>query len=164
MNIEKLSVAAIMRKDAPTVKPSNTLHQLIEFMRKTNHYMLPVVDDDNTLLGIVNYRGILNIFRPFSKSVSEIVERMPFVEKVDDEDLNLDLSPEMGTLILVDDIINTSFVSIQEDKTVREARRIMRLHNVETLPVVSGKKLVGVLSLLDILVFIFKEHDILTSE
>jgi CBS domain-containing protein len=153
-----------MRKDAPTVKPSTTLHQLIEFMRKTNHYMLPVVDDDNTLLGIVNYRGILNIFRPFSKSVSEIVERMPFVEKVDDEDLNLDLSPEMGTLILVDDIVNTSFVSIQEDKSVREARRIMRLHNVETLPVVSGKKLVGVLSLLDILVFIFKEHDILTSE
>jgi CBS domain-containing protein len=164
MNIEKLSVAAIMRKDAPTVKPSTTLHQLIEFMRKTNHYMLPVVDDDNTLLGIVNYRGILNIFRPFSKSVSEIVERMPFVEKVDDEDLNLELSPEMGTLILVDDIINTSFVSIQENKTVREARRIMRLHNVETLPVVSDKKLVGVLSLLDILVYIFKEHDILRSE
>jgi CBS domain-containing protein len=133
-------------------------------MRKTNHYMLPVVDDDNTLMGIVNYRGILNIFRPFSKSVSEIVERMPFVEKVDDEDLNLDLSPEMGMLILVDDIINTSFVSIQEDKSVREARRIMRLHNVETLPVVSGKKLVGVLSLLDILVFIFKERDILKSE
>ncbi|KPL14921.1 hypothetical protein AMJ74_02545 [candidate division WOR_3 bacterium SM1_77] len=164
MNIEKLSVAAIMRRDAPTVKPSTTLHQLIEFMRKTNHYMLPVVDDDNTLLGIVNYRGILNIFRPFSKSVSEIVERMPFVEKVDDEDLNLELSPEMGTLILVDDIINTSFVAIQENKTVREARRIMRLHNVETLPVVSDKKLVGVLSLLDILVYIFKEHDILRSE
>jgi CBS domain-containing protein len=164
MNIEKLSVAAIMRRDAPTVKPSTTLHQLIEFMRKTNHYMLPVIDDDDTLLGIVNYRGILNIFRPFSKSVSEIVERMPFVEKVDDEDLNLELSPEMGTLILVDDIINTSFVSIQENKTVREARRIMRLHNVETLPVVSDKKLVGVLSLLDILVYIFKEHDILRSE
>lgn len=164
MNIEKLSVAAIMRRDAPTVKPSTTLHQLIEFMRKTNHYMLPVVDDDNTLLGIVNYRGILNIFRPFSKSVSEIVERMPFVEKVDDEDLNLELSPEMGTLILVADIVNTSFVSIQENKSVREARRIMRLHNVETLPVVSDKKLVGVLSLLDILVYIFKEHDILTSE
>ncbi|MGB7054700.1 MAG: CBS domain-containing protein [bacterium] len=164
MNIEKLSVAAIMRRDAPTVKPSTNLHQLIEFMRKTNHYMLPVIDDDSTLLGIVNYRGILNIFRPFSKSVSEIVERMPFVEKVDDEDLNLELSPEMGTLILVADIINTSFVSIQEDKTVREARRIMRLHNVETLPVVSDKKLVGVLSLLDILVYIFKEHDILKSE
>jgi CBS domain-containing protein len=126
--------------------------------------MLPVIDEDKTLLGIVNYRGILNIFRPFSKSVSEIVERMPFVEKTDDEDLNLELSPEMGTLILVDDIINTNFVSIQENKTIREARRIMRLHSIETLPVVSDKKLVGVLSLLDILVYIFKEHDILESE
>jgi len=161
MNIEKLSVASVMRRDAPTVKPSTTLQQLIEFMRKTNHYMLPVVDDDNNLLGIVNYRGILNIFRPFSRLVSEIVERMPFVEKNDDEDLNLELSPEMGALILVDDIVNTNYVSIQEVKTVREARRLMRLHNIETIPVVSDKKLVGVLSLLDILVYIFKEHDIL---
>lgn len=161
MNIEKLSVASIMRRDAPTVKPSTTLQQLIEFMRKTNQYMLPVVDDDNNLLGIVNYRGILNIFRPFSRSVSEIVERMPFVEKNDDEDLNLQLSPEMGALILVDDIVNTNYVSIQEDKNIREARRLMRLHNIETIPVVSDKKLVGVLSLLDILVYIFKEHDIL---
>jgi CBS domain-containing protein len=164
MNIEKLSVAMVMRRDAPTVKPSTNLQRLIEFMRKTNHYMLPVVDDDMTLLGIVNYRGILNIFRPFSRSVSEIVERMPFVEKVDDEDLNLELSPEMGTLILVADIINTNFVSIPENSSVHEARRLMRLHNIETIPVVSGKKLVGVLSLLDILVYIFEEHDILTGE
>lgn len=164
MDIEKLSVASVMRRDAPSVSPSTSLKQLIEFMRKTNHYMLPVIDEDRTLLGIVNYRGILSIFRPFSGSVSEIVERMPFVEKIDDEDLNLELSPEMGTLILVADIINTNYVSITEESTVREARRLMRLHNIETLPVVAGKKLVGVLSLLDILVFILKEHEILNSE
>jgi CBS domain-containing protein len=161
MNIQELPVSAVMREDMPTVKPSTTLRQLIEFMRKTNHYILPVIDDDNNLLGVVNYRGILNIFRPFSKSVSEIVERMPFVEKIDDEDLNLHLSPEMGTLILVDDIINTNYVAIEANKTVREARRLMRLHSIETIPVISGKKLVGILSLLDILVYIFKEHDIL---
>jgi CBS domain-containing protein len=161
MNIKELPVSTIMRRDIPTVTPSTTLRQLIEFMRKTNHYILPVIDDDKTLLGIVNYRGILNIFRPFSKSVSEIVERMPFVEKIDDEDLNLHLSPEMGTLILVDDIINTNYVAIEANKTVGEARRLMRLHGIETIPVVSDKRLVGILSLLDILVYIFKEHDIL---
>lgn len=161
MDIEKLAVESVMSRDVPTVKPSTTLIQLTKLMRKTNQHMLPVVDEENNLLGIVNYRGILNIFRPFSKSVSEIVERMPFVEKVDDEDLNLALSPEMGTLILVDDIINTNYISVKETDTVHEARRLMRLHNVEMLPVVSEKKLVGVLSLLDILVYIFKEHDII---
>jgi CBS domain-containing protein len=132
-------------------------------MQKTNRHMAPVVDTDGTLLGIVNYRGILNIFRPFSQSVSEIVERMPFVEKIADEDFNLELSPEMGTLIVVDDIINTKFISIKETDTVREARRLMRLHNVEILPVVAEKKLVGMLSLLDILVYIFKELDIIVK-
>lgn len=161
MDIEKLPVDQVMNRDIVTIKPSSTLRQLIKLMRKTNQHMLPVIDDENNLLGIVNYRGILNIFKPFSKAVSEIVERMPFVEKIDDEDLNLELSPEMGTLILVDDIINTKFISIKNTDMIREARRLMRLHNIELLPVVAAKKLVGMLSLLDILVYIFKESDIL---
>jgi CBS domain-containing protein len=123
--------------------------------------MFPVVDEENILLGTVNYRGICSIFRPFSRSINEIVKRMPFVENVDDEDLNLELSPEMGMLILVDDIVNTNFVSVKEDATVKDARRLMKLHNIELLPVVSDKKLVGMLSLLDIFVYIFKEYDII---
>lgn len=161
MEIENLSVDKVMRREVVTVKPSTTLMQLIKLMQKTNRHMLPVVDTDGMLLGIVNYRGILNIFRPFSQSVSEIVERMPFVEKVADEDFDLELSPEMGTLIVVDDIINTKFISIKETDTIKKARRLMRLHNIEILPVVSEKKLVGMLSLLDILVYIFKELDII---
>jgi len=161
MDIQKLPVSEVMHKDVLTVTPSTTLMQLVKLMRQTNSHLLPVIDDDNNLLGIVNYRGILNIFRPFSKSVSEIVERMPFVEKVDDENLNLDLSPEMGMLIVVEDIINTKFVAVKDTNTVADARRLMRLHNIDMLPVVSGKRLVGMLSLLDILVYIFKEHDII---
>ncbi len=156
-----MSISQVMNKDVLTVMPSTTLMQLIKLMRRTNQHMFPVIDEENNLLGIVNYRGICNIFRPFSKSVSEIVKRMPFVEAVDDEDLNLELSPEMGMLILVDDIINTNFVSIKETDTIQEARRLMRLHNVEMLPVVSDKKLVGMLSLLDLFIYIFKEHDII---
>ncbi len=161
MDIKKLPVAQVMNRNVTSVKPSTTLTELIKLMQKTNQHMLPVVDEDTHLLGIVNYRGILNIFRPFSKSVSEIVERMPFVEKIDDEDLDLDLSPEMGTLIVVDDVINTNFISIKATSTIQEARRLMRLHNIETLPVVSEKKLVGAISILDILVYVFKEHDII---
>lgn len=156
-----MSISQVMNKDVLTVMPSTTLMQLIKLMRRTNQHMFPVIDEENNLLGIVNYRGICNIFRPFSKSVSEIVKRMPFVEAVDDEDLNLELSPEMGMLILVDDIINTTFISVKETDTIQEARRLMRLHNVEMLPVVSDKKLVGMLSLLDLFIYIFKEHDII---
>lgn len=161
MKIEELLVSNVMNKDAPTVKPSTTLKALIKLMQKTNQHIFPVVDKKNNLLGIVNYNDILNIFRPFSKSVSEIVKRMPFVESVDDEDLNLELSPEMGMLILVDDIINKNFICIKETSTIKEARRLMRLHNLEMLPVISDKKYVGVINTLDILVYVFKEHDII---
>lgn len=161
MKIEELPISEVMNRDAITVQPSTTLVELIKLMKKLNQHMFPVVDEENILLGTVNYRGICSIFRPFSRSISEIVKRMPFVENVDDEDLNLELSPEMGMLILVDDIVNTNFVSVKEDATVKDARRLMKLHNIELLPVVSDKKLVGMLSLLDIFVYIFKEYDII---
>ena len=161
MKIEELPISEVMDRDAITVQSSTTLVELIKLMRKFNQHMFPVIDKENTLLGTVNYRGICSIFKPFSRSISEIVKRMPFVENIDDEDLDLELSPEMGMLILVDDIVNTNFISAKEDATIKEARRLMRLHNIELLPVVSDKKLVGMLSLLDIFVYIFKEYDII---
>ncbi len=161
MKIEKLAVSQVMSNNYTTVKRSTTLIDLIELMRKTHQQVFPVIDEENNIIGIVNYEDILNIFRPFSKSISDIVRRMPFVDDIDDEDFSLELSPEMGTLILVDDILNPNFITIEETKNVQEARRLMRLHNLSVLPVVSGKKLVGVVSILDILIYVFREHDIL---
>ena len=163
MKIEDMPVSELMNRNVLTVLPSTTLKDLLGLMQKTNQHIFPVLANDATLLGVVNYNDILNIFRPFSRSVSEIVKRMPFVDSVDDEDLNLELSPEMGMLILVDDIINKNFISIKETSTIKEARRLMRIHNLQMLPVVSDKKFIGVISTLDILVYVFKEHDILTT-
>lgn len=163
MKIDELPVSKVMSAGVLTVMPSTTLKTLIGLMQKSHQHIFPVVDEENNMLGIVNYNDILNIFRPFSRSVSEIVKRMPFVETLDDEDLNLELSPEMGMLILVDDIVNTNFISIQETSTIKEARRLMRLHNLEMLPVVSDKLYRGVICTLDILVYVFKEHDIITK-
>ncbi|UCC12709.1 MAG: CBS domain-containing protein [candidate division WOR-3 bacterium] len=163
MKIEDLPVSELMNRNVLTVLPSTTLKDLISLMRKTHQHIFPVLADDATLLGVVNYNDILNIFRPFSRSVSEIVKRMPFVDSIDDEDLNLELSPEMGMLILVDDIINKNYISVKETSTIKEARRLMRIHKLQMLPVVSDKKFIGVISTLDILVYVFKEHDIITK-
>jgi CBS domain-containing protein len=81
---------------------------------------------------------------------------------MDDEDLNLELSPEMGILVVVDDIINKKFIAVKETTQIKEARRLMRLHKVELLPVLRDEKLIGVISTLDILVYLFKEHDIIS--
>lgn len=161
MKIEDLPVVEVMNKAIHTVKPSTSLKQLIELMQKTRQHIFPVIDDDKKMLGVVNYNDILNIFRPFSRSISDIVKRMPFVESADDEDLNLELSVEMGMLILVDDIINKNYIGIKESTTIKEARRLMRLHSIDMLPVITDGKLVGVVSTLDILVYVFTEHDIL---
>ena len=59
-----------MNRNVLTVLPSTTLKDLINLMQKTNQHIFPVLADDGTLLGVVNYNDILNIFRPFSRSVS----------------------------------------------------------------------------------------------
>jgi len=161
MEIKNLPVKEVMNRKTPAVKSSTTLVQLIRLMRTSHLAFLPVIDEEKRLIGVVNYNDLLQIFRPFSKSLGEIVKRMPFVETIDDEDLNLTLSPEIGILILVDDIVNKNFVVVKETDTIAQARKQMRLHNLEMLPVVKDDIFVGTISMLDIFVYIFKEYEIL---
>jgi len=73
----------------------------------------------------------------------------------------MDISSEIGELCIVDDIMQTKFVSIKEDSTIQEAYRIMQLQQREQFPVVdSGNKLVGMIGVFDILLAVFREKGV----
>ena len=40
-----------------------------------------------------------------------------------------DISSEMGMLIIVDDLMDTNFVTVTEEALVEDARRLMQLHD-----------------------------------
>lgn len=61
----------------------------------------------------------------------------------------------------VSDLMESNVISIEEDKTISEARTLMKLHNKQGLPVVRNGTLVGVVTLFDIIYALFREKGII---
>ena len=73
-----------------------------------------------------------------------------------------DVPSEMGVLCVVEDLMNTNIVTISEEVTTLEARRLMKLHRLKRIPVVDKEgHLVGIISLFDIILAVFKAKGIL---
>ena len=57
--------------------------------------------------------------------------------------------------------MNTHFVTAEPEMDINKARSLMKLHNTARLPVVEDDKLVGMISLFDIILAIFRERGVI---
>ncbi len=157
-----MKVKNCMTKEVVTVKRSTNLSQLIEVFRKHSFHTLPVVETNNKIVGIVTFEDLLKVFQPYSRDLARMLETVPFVEKEEEDILLADISSEMGILVIVDELINTNFVTVTEDESVKEARRLMKLHDSPRILVVKNEDtLTGIISLFDIILAIFKQKGII---
>ena len=63
---------------------------------------------------------------------------------------------------MVDDLMQTQFVKIDNGSSLEEAYRLMQLHKIEQLPVVDSKdRLVGMIGEFDILLALFREKGVI---
>ena len=158
-----MKVRDCMIQKVVSVKRSTSLSALINAFQRYNFHTLPVVGADNSLVGIVNFEDILKVFQPYSTELSAMLKTVPFLElETKEEDfLDADLSSEMGVLVLVDDIMNTNFAAIEPQVDINQARAQMKLHNTPRLPVIEDGKLIGMISLFDIILAVFKERGVI---
>lgn len=158
-----MKVRDCMTKEVVTVKRSTTLSQLIKAFQKHNFHTFPVVEGDGRLVGIVNFEDILKVFQPYSTELSTMLKAVPFLEMESKEEdfLAADISSEMGILVVVDDIMDTHFATIDPETDINQARAQMKLHNTPRIPVVEEGKLIGVISLFDIILAVFRERGII---
>jgi CBS domain-containing protein len=163
MREEGMRVREVMHKKVVTVKRSTTLRELIEVFLKFTFHTLPVVEEENRVVGIVALEDILKIFQPHPSNILNMLERIPFLDEYEERSLlEEDIPSEMGVLCVVEDLMNTDIVTISEEATTLEARRLMKLHRLKRIPVVDKEgHLVGIISLFDIILAVFKAKGIL---
>ncbi len=148
-----------MTRAVVTLKRSTTLAELIEVFRKFNYHTLPVVEEEDYLVGIVTFEDIWKVFQPYGADVTRMLKTIPFLGEVEEEEdiLLADISADMGKLVVVDDLMNTQFATVDEDTDIAKARSLMKVNRVNRLPVIRKGRLVGILSLFDIILAIFRE-------
>jgi CBS domain-containing protein len=146
-------VKEVMSEKVITVKPSLNLIELMKLFRTHHFRKFPVVDENS----------VMTIFKPHSKSLTRMLRASPSL-KVEEEEMDIletQITPEWAQLTLVADLMESNFVTIEEDKTISEARSLMKLHHKQGLPVVRDGALVGVVTLFDIIYALFKERGVI---
>jgi len=148
-----------MQTKVIAVKRGTTLAQLLELFSSFHSFpVVPVVDDDNTLLGIVHIQSFFEIFKPHHQ---DLLMRNPLsmISREPTNIFDVDIEEGMGMLVIVADIMDTKVVKVDQDEDIKKAYDLMHLHNREAIPVVDkDKKLMGIISVFDIVMKIFKER------
>lgn len=132
----KIRVKEIMNRRPRTVRPETSLEGLFERLLGQIEGCFPVVDKNQRLLGIVTESDVFQIIHP---PVPQAAIGSVFRDAM------------KTTAKTVGEIMTKHPVTVTPEMTVAEAMNLMSAHKFRRLPVVEGEKLVGLVSLRDII-------------
>ncbi len=118
------------RQTLATCIPDNSIVSICTLLSSLNVGALPVCDAHGTLVGIISERDVV---RAFAKDGARLADRH------------------------VRDLLTREVVTCAHDQTMLEAEKVMHKHRVRHIPVMDGAKLVGMLSIRDIMVWRWQE-------
>lgn len=149
-----------MSKKVISVRPATTLRGLLRIFSKFHRFpLVPVVEDDNRLIGIISFRNLINVFLP---QQPEILKTIPFLDEEKEDIFKTKLTDEVGKLIIAEDIMEKKFIFIQEDVSLEEAYNVLKLNSKEELPVVDKEgHLVGMIGIFDIIREVFHQQNVI---
>lgn len=138
-----------MEKNIPVVKKNTHISEIFIIFSSTYYNIIPVVDENNVLCGIVCIEEILENFI-LSKKEVELLEKVPFFA-----DAFYEIVQQLeclSSLIVAEDIMNKEVIKIDEDASIMKAIVLMRKYKVNRLVVVNkNNQVVGFITRNDIL-------------
>lgn len=155
-----MKISEVMNQKIIAVNRATSLTELIELFRHFHSFpLVPVVDEHNVLIGVVSFRQLIEAFYTSSQ---DILKTIPFLDENHTDIFDIDITPEIGELCIVDDLMQTRFISVNQDLSFEEAYRLMQVHQMEQFPVVdSENKLLGMIGEFDILLALFKQKGVI---
>jgi CBS domain-containing protein len=159
----KLKVKDIMTTDMVAINKSTPLNQIIRLLKEYNYHTLPVIEKEKKLIGLVTIDDILNIFQPYNSSLGQLLRANPLLDYSTQpvELLSLDISSDLGTLIVASDIMSAELHQVNPEVNLIDAYTRMNLEKIDKLQVTEDKKLIGIVTLFDIIITLFKKKGII---
>jgi len=148
-----------MNREVISVQRSTSLKSILEKFKNFHRFpLVPVVSQENKLLGVVSLDNLIQIFQP---SHYKLLKAIPFLD-YREEIFDVKLPSEIGSLIVAEDIMNRNFITVNEEEEISKAYKLMKLHKLEFLPVVDKEgKLVGMIGIFDIIRNLFADQGII---
>ncbi|NCO83145.1 MAG: hypothetical protein COZ31_11730 [Nitrospirae bacterium CG_4_10_14_3_um_filter_44_29] len=143
-----LTAKDIMTKDVTTVKATTTIEELARILMEHKISGAPVVDDNENLIGIVTENDLISRDRRL---------HIPTVIRLFDAFIMLESPGKLGkeikkmAAIIVNDIYTKEVITVTEAAPVQDVAAIMSEKKVHLIPVVEGKKLLGIIGKIDLI-------------
>jgi len=138
----------IMTKEVITVKQDNTIEEVIKLVLENNISGLPVVDEDNKVIGIITEGDL--IYRSKKLHIPTfftLLDSYIFLENPK----NLEEQLKKMTGYKVKDVMTEDVIAVDHEETIEEIATIMSRKNINRIPVLKEGKLVGIVSRRDII-------------
>jgi len=138
----------IMTKEVITVKQDNTIEEVIKLVLEHNISGLPVVDEDNKVIGIITEGDL--IYRSKKLHIPTfftLLDSYIFLENPK----NLEEQLKKMTGYKVKDVMTEDVIAVDHEETIEEIATIMSRKNINRIPVLKEGKLVGIVSRRDII-------------
>jgi CIC family chloride channel protein len=116
--VQQLKLRELIETDFVKIKPYMTFRQLVEQITKTKRNLFPVIDNNEKLVGIVTLDDVREVM----------------------------IDTEVYDVILVNEVMNTNFESVDISKDVNEVVRIFEEKQIWNLAVTDNNKYVGFIS------------------
>jgi CBS domain-containing protein len=146
----------IMTKELITVSPEATLQEAAELMTRHNISGLPVVKEGLVLVGIISESDIIEDRTMFS-GLDHWISIESFLKRKNEKGLdnNGDLNHDLNSLVR--DYMSTRLITAEPGSSVDEVGRLLVRNKVNRIPIIEGKKIVGIITRGDILKAINKK-------
>ena len=152
MSIKKIQ--GVMTKKVITATPGETVKDVVNKLSKNNISGVPIVDDENRVVGMVSESDILQILKNKSRKLSLIFPSshalgMTFEESIDFRELR-EVMIEVQNY-KVEEVMNRDVTTVGPEKTIAEVSNIMVQNNINRIPVVKRDKIIGIITRGDII-------------
>jgi len=137
-----MKVKDIMNRNVKTAKPSTPVRDIVEVMCFNKISGMPVVDDNNNVVGVVSEKDVLRKMFPDIADVAK-EEGVPDFER-------MEKSYSDALSLKTSDIMSKLVASATAEMPVMKAVSMMCVQKIRRIPVVEGGKLVGIVSLGDV--------------
>ena len=142
-----LKAKDIMTVDVYSVRESTEIKEFAALLEKTGVSTMPVVDSDNTLVGVVSATDLIDRDKPLH--IPTVVSLFDWVIYLESEK-NFEEQVQRITAQTVGEICTKPAISCGPDTPVSEVADLMVTKKIHLIPVVEGEQLVGVVARLDI--------------
>ncbi len=154
-------VRDVMSREVVVVSPEESFASLIEKLITHNFHTLPVINAEGNIVGLVNFEDIMKIFISHNPALEKLLKTTHLYNAVEEDILESELPADIGAKLKISDIMETNVVTVEGDENLSGARRLMKQYNRQKMPVVKDGKLVGFITLFDIIVAVLREKGII---